>query len=196
MAKKRYHHGDLRDALVAAALRIVEEQGAEGFRLAAASRAVGVTHAAAYKHFADREALLHAVSDVGMVAFGDALRASFDSGTDAAAQYLASGRAVVSFALERPHLYLLIFGRIRRDDLQTLAAPAPGTALAELITMIEHWQANGLLKPGSSSTWALVLWTSVHGLASLVATERIVVTRDEALALADSLLDHVRVGIG
>ncbi len=173
MAKKGYHHGNLREALVEAATRLVEEEGVEGFTLSAASRVIGVTHAAAYKHFADRDALLHAVSTVGMAAFGEALQAAFDAHTEPEAQYLATGRAVVAFARARPRLYLLAFGHRRRDDLSTLATPPAGSALARFVTMIAAWQGAGWLAPGPPQRWAWVLWASAHGLASLVATGRL-----------------------
>lgn len=196
MVKKRYHHGNLREALVEAALELVEEHGVEGFTLSAASRTIGVTHAAAYKHFTDKAALLHAVSDVGMAAFGDALDAAFASHTDPESQYLATGRAVVAFARARPHLYQLAFGSVRRDDLDTLAAPPRGSALARFVAMIASWQDQGFLKPGPPARWGLVLWASAHGLAMLVATGRIDVGPAEADALVEDLLRHVHAGIG
>ncbi|MEN0062252.1 MAG: TetR/AcrR family transcriptional regulator [Myxococcota bacterium] len=196
MPKKRYHHGNLREALVRAATELVEESGAEAFTLAAASRSVGVTHAAAYKHFADRTALLHAVSSYGMQAFGDVLQAAFEQHDDPEAQYLATGRAVVSFASRRPHLYRLSFSSIRRDDLTTLSAPPEGTALARFIAMIEVWQTKGWLKDGDPSHWALVLWTSAHGLAMLVASGRLDVSPTAAQELSDEVLRSVHAGIG
>ena len=89
MAKASYHHGNLREALIRVAVDQIEEGGVDGFSLARVCRTVGVTHAAAYKHFADRTALLHAVSDVAMREFGRALMAAMaERGDD------AFGRAV------------------------------------------------------------------------------------------------------
>src|SRR5512144_3334234 len=64
-ARARYHHGDLRNALLETALRLVSERGAEGFSLREAARAVGVSPGAAYRHFADKAALLGALSADG-----------------------------------------------------------------------------------------------------------------------------------
>ena len=194
--KKGYHHGHLREALITAATELIERDGIEGFTLAKASRTVGVTHAAAYKHFADRAALLRAVSDGAMQLFGEALRASFDAHPTAEHQYLASGRAVVAFAVTHPQLYQLAFGSLRRDDLATLQAPPEGSALATFVSMIEAWQAAAWLRPGPAHTWALVLWTSAHGLALLVASGRLDVSLEDAYALSDEVLMHVHQGLG
>lgn len=196
MPKKRYHHGNLREALVRTATTLIDNDGVEAFTLTAASRAVGVTHAAAYKHFADRTALLREVSGAVMVTFGDSLQTAFDAHTEAQQQYLATGRAVVSFASRHPHLYTLAFGSIRSDDLATLSAPPEGSALGRFVAMIGSWQRQGWLKPGDPTHWAMVLWASAHGLAMLVASGRIDVSDAAALQMSDALLRSIHDGIG
>ena len=196
MAKRSYHHGNLREALIDAATEMVEAGGVEAFSIAGASRSVGVSHAAAYKHFADRSALLHAVSDRAMAAFGHDLQVAAGAHAEAREQYLATGRAVVHFARTRPHLYALAFQGTRRDDLSTLANPPPQTVLDQFIALIRTWQGADWLGTGDPSEVALVLWASAHGLAVLVASGRLDVSAEEAATLVDTVLLRVRDGIG
>src|SRR5512142_1408312 len=104
--KGRYHHGDLRNALVAAALKLVAKQGVEGFSLREAARAVGVSPAAAYRHFADRSALLRALAHEGLARLALELEDAVASAPGApgsparaAAELAALGAAYVEFAV-------------------------------------------------------------------------------------------------
>ncbi len=196
MAKDRYHHGNLRVALITAATELIDTGGPEAFSIAAASRVVGVTHAAAYKHFANKQDVLRAVSDVAMTAFGDALQAAYDEHTGPREQYLATARAVVAFACDRPHLYALAFGSTRRDDSVTLADPPPDSVLGRFSAMIASWQAAGWLAEGDPARVAVALWSTAHGLALLVASGRVALSTDEAEALTDTLFIDLQRGFG
>ena len=196
MARSSYHHGNLREALIDAASAQLETDGLAKFSLSSVSRSVGVSHAAAYKHFADRQALVQAVSDRAMAAFGDALQAAFDTHETAEAQYFATGRAVVRFASAQPMLYALAFGPSRQDTLSTLADPPDHTVLKRFVGMIEAWQRAGWLREGPATRWAMVLWPAAHGLAHLVASGRIRATGEEADALSDDLLVDLHRGLG
>src|ERR1700691_5841341 len=79
----RYHHGDLRSALVEAAIGVIAERGVRGFSMAEASRRLGVTTAAPYRHFADRDALLAAVAPRALTVFAAMLSAAADAAAEA-----------------------------------------------------------------------------------------------------------------
>ena len=79
MRKQGYHHGNLRQALVDAALKLIEEKGPDGFSVAEACRMAGVSTAAPYKHFKDREEILHAVILEAMHRMGAAMQAAADA---------------------------------------------------------------------------------------------------------------------
>src|SRR5438445_6549046 len=107
-----YHHGNLRRALLDAAVLLLEERGGQGFTLREAARRVGVDHRAAYKHFAALDALLAEVAGEGYRALADAARAAAESAPNAGApaRLLAIARAYVSFAARAPGRYRLMTG--------------------------------------------------------------------------------------
>jgi AcrR family transcriptional regulator len=107
---KRYHHGDLKAALVDGAIDLIVERGVRGFSLAELSRRLGVTVAAPYRHFDSRDELLAAVAVRALEAFGEALAAQ-SSETDPPEERLAAmANAYVRFAAEQPALFGVVFG--------------------------------------------------------------------------------------
>ena len=108
--RKSYHHGNLRQALVEATLRLIEEQGPLGFTLAEAARAAGVSPAAPYRHFRGREELIEEVARQGFVMFADRLeRASTTGGPSALRPLFETGRAYLEFARANPGYYQAMF---------------------------------------------------------------------------------------
>jgi len=121
MARKGYHHGDLANALVEAALRLVEREGADALSLRDLSASLGVSRAAPYRHFADRDALLAAVAARGFETLAgvyEAARASPGSGTERLRKAM---RDYMSFAWTRPGLHRLMF---ESDLLRRIPMPA------------------------------------------------------------------------
>jgi AcrR family transcriptional regulator len=108
--RKSYHHGNLRQALVEATLRLIEEKGPLGFTLAEAARAAGVSPAAPYRHFRGREELIEEVARQGFVMFADRLgRASAAGGPSALRALFETGRAYLEFARANPGYYQAMF---------------------------------------------------------------------------------------
>ena len=196
-----YHHGDLPNALVAAALRRVEAQGGEGFSLREAARDVGVSANAAYRHFEHKDALLAAVATVGFEALSAAMRRALDSpppGRSAGeAALLAVGQAYVAFALARPHLFRLMFTDRGTSCLRVEAAmqgPPPGVLLRQALDVLA---AEGRVAADRRATDALDAWVVAHGFAMLALNGppalRDETTRDRALGAAlDPLLAGLR----
>jgi len=163
-----YHHGDLPRALIAAATQLIES-GEAGTRLTlrAAAQAAGVSIAAPYRHFADREALLAATLAEG---FRD-LTQRTDAARRAAAEpmqaLLATGLAYVRFAADRPRTYRLMFGpECDKAHYPELMA-AGHAALAVLHQAVADCQAAGLIAGSDTQQVALAGWAITHGLASL-----------------------------
>lgn len=185
-----YHHGDLRDALVRAARTILETGGLADLSLRGVARAAGVSPAAPYHHFADKQALLNAVAAEGFAALTSEMLARMAKETDPAARLNASGVGYVVFAVENPALFRLMFG----GDGQSLSSD---TALTEaskgaydvLRTAAAETSPNGTADPLT----CLKLWALVHGIAKLIL-EGGVKPADYGLAsseaLAARLLDH------
>lgn len=201
--KRSYHHGDLRRALVDAAVELVETKGAEAFSLREAAREVGVSANATYRHFPDKRALLGAVARVGLDRLSDSMRrsqsrAARSSGPPSIARFKATGRAYVAFAGEHPELFRLIFGPPEQRELAPPEGehPSPyellGLALDDLVE-------DGRLSTSDRKGAELRAWTVVHGFAALGigddADTRLGSRRERAASL-ESLLDFVVRGLG
>ena len=110
MAKRGYHHGNLRQALVDAALELIEAKGPTGFTLSEAAKQAGVTPAAGYRHFAGREDLIAEASRQGYEIFADLMEFAYDKGQPSAlASFEATGRAYLAFARKYPGHYISMF---------------------------------------------------------------------------------------
>jgi AcrR family transcriptional regulator len=166
--KEAYHHGDLRRALLDATLQLVEEKGPHGFTLRAAARAAGVTPAAAYHHFEDKDALLASVAEEGFGLFAKALEAAARSPATSASE--RSGNvavAYVRFAVENPTLFRVMVGigvgaRFHKGPLRVLTI---GTYKFMRATLIEGLQERG--RRDISNAEVLGWWSVVHGLSFL-----------------------------
>lgn len=125
--KDRYHHGDLRTALIDAAIELIAERGVAGFSLAEVSRRLGVTVAAPYRHFADREELLVAIAERAAGELAAAVRTAAATGDDPAARLTSAGRGYIRFAAEHVPLFQALFAagfdKTRHPELDDAARP-------------------------------------------------------------------------
>ncbi len=162
-----YHHGNLRSALLAAARAIVATGGAGALTLRAAAERVGVSHAAPYRHFPGRDALVAALAAEG---FGE-LRARMERAlgaapTEPAARLLALGEAYLGLATDEPGLFRVMFSpeaaeRARYPELMA----ADDRAFAVLSNEVAASQRAGALPAGDPIDVAILLWTLIHGVA-------------------------------
>ncbi|HEY3356791.1 MAG TPA: TetR/AcrR family transcriptional regulator [Polyangia bacterium] len=165
----RYHHGDLRRALLDAALRAIEEEGVNAVTIRALARRLGVSHAAPAHHFHDRDALLVEVATEGFAAFADALEAAARTESDPSRRLVAVGCAYVRFAIDRPAYLRVIFGHGRRNEI---TAPEPlkregERAYRALTDTVGALAATVPGAPAPVDELALAAWSLVHGLAML-----------------------------
>jgi AcrR family transcriptional regulator len=155
-----YHHGDLRAACVGAALELLEEGGARALSLRAVARRAGVSPAAPYRHYADREALVSAVAAVGYRELAERLVAAHPA--PATPEQLASvAVAYVQFALEQPALFRMMFGEPcdRDNDERVAATAAVSLYLREIVARC--------FPQADAEALAPAIWALVHGLAFL-----------------------------
>lgn len=169
--RRGYHHGNLREALVEAALRLIAEKGAGGFTFADAARAAGVSPAAPYRHFRDRDALIADVARRGFEQFATALEAAWADGRpDPFRAFEAIGRAYLKFAREEPAYYAAMFEAGVPLAADPALSPAADRAFAVLRTASETLAA---LLPRERRPPALMMalhiWAMSHGIASLFA---------------------------
>lgn len=176
-AKKRaYHHGDLARALVEAALEHIKRDGVEAFTLREAARSVGVTHAAAYRHFEDKRALLAFIAEEGYRVLSSDLREASQVEGDALFRLTSIGRAYVRFAFREPARFRVMFGpRLNYDRRFPGLEAETQKAFRILLDAIESGQKNSELIEGPTRDLATALWTSAHGFASLVLHRKIIV---------------------
>jgi AcrR family transcriptional regulator len=167
--RRGYHHGNLREALVEAALALIAEKGPAGFTIAEAARLAEVSPAAPYRHFRDAEALLAEVALRGFERFAAALAAAWNNGQpDPLRGFEALGRAYLAFARDEPAYYAAMFethiALERYPDLQAAGdrAFAILREAAERLTV----QLPKERRP-PSLMMALHMWALSHGIASL-----------------------------
>jgi AcrR family transcriptional regulator len=161
----RYHHGDLRAALVDAVIDLIAERGVRGFSLAEATRRVGVTVAAPYRHFADRDDLLAAVAVRALEVF-TAMVAAEASDSDPPAQRLAAmTRAYVRFAAEQRPMFEALFhaglDKSRYPVLRRAYEPVDALFLSAVTEICQGDAA-------AAETLAAVLEATAHGHAALL----------------------------
>lgn len=161
-ARRGYHHGNLREALLEGARQLVAERGPQGFTLTEAARRAGVSPSAPYRHFKDREEVLAELSRRGFVLFGQRLQAAAAGATDAAEALQRMGPAYLAFAREEPGYYAAMFTfqpvaqQPGEDDRSSPFEALTGTISA-------------LLPPDARNPRlvALQVWALSHGVAML-----------------------------
>jgi len=167
--RRSYHHGNLREALIRAALELIAAKGPAGFTFAEAARSAGVSPAAPYRHFRDGDALMADVAARGFELFEAALsRAWKDGKPDPMTAFEQVGRAYLAFAREEPAYYSAMFEAGLPMDLDPALREAGDRAFAVLRKASET--LCGLLPAGSrppALMMALHVWALSHGIASL-----------------------------
>jgi AcrR family transcriptional regulator len=164
--KQPYHHGDLRAALMAAALKLIDQHGVKGFTLKDAARMAGVSIAAPYRHFADKEALLLAIQEEGFAAFDAALAASRNPASTPKQQLIELGVAYLRFALGHPAHIRVMFGMAGVASHQEPKASHHGeigyALLVESVAALDPHASNDL-----QHDLVVASWSIVHGYALL-----------------------------
>lgn len=190
---KAFHHGDLREALVAAGIAIVEKDGPAAFTLRECARRAGVSHAAPKNHFASAEDLIAEIAARGFEAFHAELATAADAaGPSADLRLIAMGRAYVAFAMAHPGVYGLMFRRPRADLAQSTrlkqTAQAAWMQLATAVAAVTGPDSKNI------DVKAAQVWAQVHGIASLLLDKRLPPTVAVA-ALLDSSLSVLVAGL-
>src|ERR1700678_3153128 len=195
---KRYHHGDLRSALVDAAIGVIAERGVRGFSMAEASRRLGVTTAAPYRHFADRDALLAAVATRALTVFAAMLSAAADAAAEAdavdtpAQRLAAMAGAYVRFAAQQRPLFDTLFSsgldKSRHPELQRAWEPVDALLAAVVLDVCDGDAV-------AAESLSDAIEASSHGYAMLLndgeyghGPDVVSATADRAIASARALI--------
>jgi AcrR family transcriptional regulator len=170
--RQRYHHGDLRAALIEAGLALLRDVGPAALSLRAAARKAGVSAMAPYRHFADKDDLLAAVASHGFRLFSVALADSMAGHAGADDALRAQGVAYVRFATTEPALFRLMFGPVIGGEVGLEALRGAGAPA------FEHLRAGvAAVMPGleaqQQEDFVLACWSIVHGLSCLLVDGKI-----------------------
>jgi AcrR family transcriptional regulator len=192
-SKAPYHHGDLRAACVSAAMELLEESGETALSLRGVARRAGVSPAAPYRHYADREALVSAVAALGYRELAERLAAAHPS-PSTPEQLTSVAVAYVQFALERPALFRIMFGEPcdRDNDERNAATAAVSQYLREIVGRV--------FPEADAEAMATATWALVHGLAFLHLGGKLDATTPSAVAervtaAIETLLTATSIGV-
>ena len=171
MGKRGYHHGNLREALVAGYLSLIEKRGPTGFTLSEVAREAGVTPAAVYRHFEGREDLIAEAALQGYAIFAEAMEDAYADGkpSDLAA-FEATGRAYLAFANKYPGHYVAMFESgisiQRTPELNKVATRALGVLETAAVALSQHIPVDKRPPP---QMFAAHIWALSHGVVELFA---------------------------
>ncbi len=166
-ASKTYHHGDLKQALLKACLNWVEKKGTESLSLRALAQQIGVSHAASYRHFQDKNDLLQALAEEGFRIFHEYLEKSLKlKNKTAEERFIEQGLQYIRFAKDhREHFQLMWSADIQRNKSEGVKKEA-GQSFQALLTATDEWKVEQDLQIDSMEI-ALQAWIQVHGTATL-----------------------------
>jgi len=170
MPAKKYHHGDLKNALIRAGVEILYKDGVHGLSLRKVAQKAGVSHTAPYSHFADKQALIAAISTEGF-------RIIYEKLDDAIRRYhgnplrqLVEGAyAYIQFALSDPaHFKVTLSSVLEREKDYPAFVEMSDKSYGRVIEIVETCQAAGLVRRGPVDIEAVSVWSMVHGFVSLL----------------------------
>ena len=199
--KRPYHHGNLKPALLQAAVGLIAEVGPAAFTLREVARRAGISHNAPYRHFREKDELLAAVATAGFERLADALdkpgkATRARNPNPALRRFQASGLAYVRFALRSPeHLLVMFDWPLALDRYPELSAAAR-RAFSVLVGLVEAAQREGSLPGGDPLALACTAWSLVHGVAKLAIAKRLPFkTESEVLRFATHAIQALHDGL-
>lgn len=199
--KMAYHHGDLRAALIEAALETIDDTGPRGLTIREVARRAGVSHAAPYRHFTDRNELILAVVERGFELLDRAMEtARRAAGPDPLNQFAASGEAYLDFAMEYPAYYRVMFsGNLLSSKGHETLRHTSSAAFEKMVEDIRTCQALGVVREGDPLLQAMAIVSTVHGFASLANDNRLTHLSGsgyEPKAIRDFVIGAIFEGLG
>lgn len=169
-----YHHGDLRRALIDTALAMLAADQNWTFTLREVARRTGVSHAAPYKHFRDKGALLRELARIGFVQLGETIIAAMSPNLPSSrAQFMAAAQACIAFALGNSGLYRLMFSSDADKTIDPQLHDAAMNTFRILLQLLEKGQQDGSFRKVAINAQAAASWAQVHGLAMLAISNQL-----------------------
>jgi AcrR family transcriptional regulator len=199
--KKTYHHGDLKNALITAGVEILAKDGVSGLSLRKVASRAGVSHTAPYSHFADKQALIAAISTEGFRQLYERVSAVVEEyKTTPSRQLIEVAWAYVQFALDDRDRFKVMFSGVLEKEKEYPEFVAESQRNFQLVKMtVEANQAAGVLRSGPSDLAALSAWGIIHGFVMLLLEGQIphaVLEQKSLRELVEFQLGQIRVGDG
>ncbi len=191
MAKEQYHHGDLKNALIRSGTELLAEEGVTSLSLRQVAARAGVSHSAPYAHFADKQALIAAISTEGFRRLYDYM-AEAAAEPDPARALEKAAWAYVQFALDNRACFQLMFSGILEDGQYPEFSAISHQSFRQIEELTRRCQAAGYLRPGPVDVAALSLWSQVHGFVCLYLEGQISHTILNRAPLRDLLRQTLR----
>jgi len=196
-AKRPYHHANLKQNLLDAAVDLLAEAGLHGFTLREVARRAGVSHNAPYRHFRDKDDLVAAVAAEGFDRLTESMKEAMAEGSSAAERLRLAGRGYVEFAVGSPR-HLVVMFETRSSLEQQAGEQQAGAQRAEyavagqrafrvLLDAVSAVQAEGSLPKGDPHTFAVAAWAAVHGLAKLAVSGQLPFDAGQAIRFTNYL---------
>jgi AcrR family transcriptional regulator len=170
MPRKKYHHGDLKNTLIKVGIEILSKEGLAGLSLRKVAKKAGVSHAAPYAHFADKQALIAAISTEGYRHLYDQLSEVVQSHRENPQDMLVEmGWTYIQFAVHDPEHFKIMFSGIIEQEKDYPEFREMALKNFELlIALVKEGQETGLLATGPADMVAISLWSLVHGFVLLL----------------------------
>jgi AcrR family transcriptional regulator len=188
--KSQYHHGDLKNALIQAGIDILSKDGVNGLSLRRVARRAGVSHAAPYAHFADKQALVAAISTEGyQKLYRKVYNAAQNHRGDPLRQLVEGAWAYAEFALnDTDHFKITLSGVVEKEKDHPAFVEISRESFKLVVELVEACQKAGVLNQGPSDLMAASVWGLVHGFVSLVLEGQISHTLLDRYSLRDMLI--------
>ncbi len=168
--KSSYHHGDLKNALIKAGIEILSKEGVNSLSLRQVARKAGVSHAAPYAHFTDKQALVAAIATDGYrKIYEEIVRGAEQYPDDPLRQLVETAWAYVEFGFQEPdHFRITFSGVVEKERDYPALVEMTAKSFGVLRALVVRCQDAGILDPGDPDLAAVGVWGSLHGFVSLI----------------------------
>ena len=165
-----YHHGDLKNALIQAGIEILSDEGLKGLSLRKVARRAGVSHAAPYAHFADKQALVAAISTAGYESlYAEFMQIDQQYQEQPLKKLVEVAWCYLQFAVNAPaHFKLTFSGAIEKEQDYPAFVEITRQSFAFLSEIVADCQTAGIIRPGPTDLLAVHFWGAIHGLTTLL----------------------------
>jgi len=170
MTTKKYHHGDLKNALIQAGVKILAKEGVGGLSLRKVAKKAGVSHSAPYAHFPDKQSLIAAISTEGFKQLYTELDAAVSPYANDPRRQLAEGVwAYVQFAMNNTDTFNIMFSDVLEKEKDYPAyVESSRKTFERVVGIVKACQDAGVLRPAPAEIMAVSVWGQLHGIISLV----------------------------